>query len=150
MNTKASRRSQFVFGECNVIDTGGANATARGTYVEIVGNGSSGANRSNARTLDWSGNEVLAGGLKLHTNKDAATFETIGPIESGSTFNCSSYSNGAIIFLYRPTTNKVGIYVKADTWFTLIPIISIPTVSISGYVITNGDAELLRGTVIST
>lgn len=35
-----------------------------GTYVEIVGNGEYG-NPSNARTLDWNGNEVLAGKLTV-------------------------------------------------------------------------------------
>lgn len=82
MNTKASRRSQFVFGECNIIDTSGADANARGAYVEIVGNGSSGSSRSNARTLDWSGNEVLAGGLKINGNIDVKGISRIRKTES--------------------------------------------------------------------
>ena len=45
---------QIVFGHFNNPQTG---------YVEIVGNGTDANNKSNARTLDWSGNEVLAGGL---------------------------------------------------------------------------------------
>lgn len=61
--TIASRRSQHVFGEYNIADTQGADGTVKGAYVEIVGNGSNNANRSNARTLDWSGNETLAGKL---------------------------------------------------------------------------------------
>lgn len=32
-----------------------------GSYIEIVGNGSNNSHRNNARTLDWSGNEVIAG-----------------------------------------------------------------------------------------
>lgn len=59
--TTANRRSQNVFGEYNVADVGGTDATTRGTYVEIVGNGTTNSSRSNARTLDWSGNEWLAG-----------------------------------------------------------------------------------------
>lgn len=43
-------------------------ATSFGRYIEIVGNGTSEENRSNARTLDWSGNEVLAGGLTVGEN----------------------------------------------------------------------------------
>lgn len=58
--TIAQRKSQHVFGEYNVSDTTGS-ASTRGTYVEIVGNGTSSSARSNARTLDWSGNEWLAG-----------------------------------------------------------------------------------------
>lgn len=63
--TNAAFRSQHVFGENNIIDSGSNNATNldRGTYVEIVGNGTDTSNRSNARTLDWEGNETLAGGL---------------------------------------------------------------------------------------
>lgn len=59
--TIAQRRSQHVFGEYNILDTTGTTST-RGKYIEIVGNGTTAA-RANARTLDWSGNEWLAGGL---------------------------------------------------------------------------------------
>lgn len=59
--TTAQRKSQHTFGEYNVLDTGGTSETTRGNYVEIVGNGTGTSARSNARTLDWSGNEVLAG-----------------------------------------------------------------------------------------
>ena len=61
-STEANSMSQHVFGEYNISDIG--SASARGTYVEIVGNGTSDA-FSNARTLDWSGNEVLAGKLTV-------------------------------------------------------------------------------------
>ena len=59
--TIAQRRSQHVFGEYNSLDTG--NGITRGTYVEIVGKGTADNARSNARTLDWDGNESLAGNL---------------------------------------------------------------------------------------
>ena len=54
----ASGDEQVVFG---VYNQPGNN------YAEIVGNGSSDNARSNMRTLDWSGNETLAGGLTLGT-----------------------------------------------------------------------------------
>ena len=63
--TTAQRKSQHVFGEYNVLDTTGANGTVKGSYVEIVGNGTADNARSNARTLDWSGNETLAGKLTV-------------------------------------------------------------------------------------
>lgn len=63
--TIANHKSQHVFGEYNIADTSTAAAIARGTYIEIVGNGTRVAARSNARTLDWDGNEVLAGGLTV-------------------------------------------------------------------------------------
>lgn len=74
-STEANSMSQHVFGEYNISDVG--SATARGTYVEIVGNGTNSGALSNARTLDWSGNEVLAGKLTVGAaptaNMDVAT-----------------------------------------------------------------------------
>lgn len=64
-NTIANHKSQHVFGEYNIADTNAASSSSRGDYVEIVGNGTSTSALSNARTLDWSGNEVLAGKLTV-------------------------------------------------------------------------------------
>lgn len=68
--TKTTHRSQHVFGEYNVLDSSTAYNSQRGNYVEIVGNGTADDARSNARTLDWSGNEVLAGRLKVNGTED--------------------------------------------------------------------------------
>lgn len=69
-HTIAAGTAQHVSGKYNIQDN-------NNTYAEIIGNGSSGSSRSNARTLDWSGNEVLAGKLTLGAgptaNMDAAT-----------------------------------------------------------------------------
>ena len=54
--TKASSANQHVSGKYNVEDD-------QDTYAEIIGNGTADNARSNARTLDWSGNETLAGDL---------------------------------------------------------------------------------------
>lgn len=74
--TRANHKSQHVFGEYNIFDDSATESTARGNYVEIVGNGTSNT-RSNARTLDWNGNEVLAGKLTVGAaptaNMDVAT-----------------------------------------------------------------------------
>ena len=61
LQTIANHAGQHVFGKWNVED-GTASPTALGTYVEIVGNGGA-VTRKNARTLDWSGNEWIAGTL---------------------------------------------------------------------------------------
>lgn len=58
--TRAQRAYQHVCGEYNILDTTGT-ATTMGTYVEIVGNGTSTEARSNARTLDWDGTGWFAG-----------------------------------------------------------------------------------------
>ena len=60
-DTIANNKCQHVFGEYNALDPSAALSNARGNYIEIVGNGADVTNRSNARTLDWSGNEVLSG-----------------------------------------------------------------------------------------
>ena len=62
--TTATHKSQHVFGEYNISDPSTATSNLRGTYVEIVGNGVSGT-PSNARTLDWSGNEILSGSMTV-------------------------------------------------------------------------------------
>ena len=71
----AKNRAQLVFGQYNISDPSTTTSSDRGTYIEIVGNGA-GLNiqtleeeRSNARTLDWQGNETLAGDLTYNGNK---------------------------------------------------------------------------------
>ncbi|MBR5286440.1 MAG: hypothetical protein IKU30_06020 [Clostridia bacterium] len=64
IDTIANHRSQNVFGEFNVEDSSVAESTDKGNYIEIVGNGDYN-NRSNARTLDWGGNEVISGKLTV-------------------------------------------------------------------------------------
>lgn len=69
-STIANHAAQHVFGEYNIADTSTALASTRGTFIEIVGNGTynsatTEAIRSNARTLDWDGNEKLAGSITL-------------------------------------------------------------------------------------
>lgn len=63
--TIANHKSQHVFGEYNIEDASENNAGNRGNYVEIVGNGTANNAKSNARTLDWNGNEILAGKLTV-------------------------------------------------------------------------------------
>ncbi len=61
----ANHAGQLSFGTYNVADPSTNPSTDKGNYVEIVGNGANKNNRSNARTLDWSGNESLAGSITL-------------------------------------------------------------------------------------
>ena len=46
-------------------------ARTRGLYSEIVGNGTSDSNRSNAYALDWSGNGKYAGDVYVHAENDS-------------------------------------------------------------------------------
>lgn len=79
--TTAQRQAQHVEGEYNILDTTGANGTVKGEYIHIAGNGNSdlgtASYRSNAYTLDWSGNAWFAGdvytGSSSGKNKDAGS-----------------------------------------------------------------------------
>ena len=66
-HTKACSSYQHVHGKYNIEDSSN-------TYAHIVGNGNSDDERSNAHTLDWSGNAWFAGdvytGSTSGTNKD--------------------------------------------------------------------------------
>lgn len=57
-STVAEGEAQHVFGKYNIRD-------GRTAFVEIVGNGDSDDTRSNARTLDWKGNETVAGKISV-------------------------------------------------------------------------------------
>lgn len=68
LETKAQGNNQHAQGKYNISDT---------TSAHIVGNGSSYSNKSNAHTLDWSGNAWFAGdvytGSTSGTNKDSGS-----------------------------------------------------------------------------
>lgn len=68
--TIANHQAQHVFGLYNEADSSVAAASTKGNYVEIVGNGTADNARSNARTLDWDGNERLKGDLYVGANAD--------------------------------------------------------------------------------
>ena len=72
MDTVANHRSQHVFGENNVEDPSSEAADQRGNYVEIVGNGHNHLQKSNARALDWNGNEYLKSDLYVGCNDDSS------------------------------------------------------------------------------
>ena len=103
--TTAQRAYQHVFGEYNVLDTGGTGVTTKGDYVEIVGNGTANDARSNARTLDWSGNEVLTGSLTVGTgiigtgsismNRKSGTTVGSNSVAEGYDCTASSYQSHA-------------------------------------------------------
>lgn len=77
--TIAQGNNQHVQGKYNIADT---------TSAHIVGNGSDSSNRSNAHTLDWSGNAWFAGdiytGSTSGTNKDDGSVK-LPVVYSGTT-----------------------------------------------------------------
>ena len=137
-DTIANHAYQHVFGEYNTADPSAASANMRGTYVEIVGNGDAANSRSNARTLDWNGNEVLAGKLTVGdgpTNAmDVATKEYVDGVAS----------SGAVTFDSTPTassTNAVtsgGVYSSLATKQDTLTFDSTPTASSTNAVTSGG------------
>ena len=61
---------------------------SKGTYIETVGNGID-SNRSNARALDWQGNEYLNGTLYINCNSDST-----GGVEVATKTNATSSTAG--------------------------------------------------------
>ena len=79
--TKAASKSQHVFGEYNIVDES-SGVAEKGEYIQIAGNGKSENNRSNAHTLDWSGNAWYAGDVKVGgTGQDDETAKTLATTE---------------------------------------------------------------------
>ena len=120
--TKATGQHQHVSGKFNVEDT-------NGTYAEIIGNGSSDSARSNARTLDWNGNEVIAGSFtneskqyvvdsdsdaskvdnNVSSTKYSAVYMRDGQSRSIGKYGTNIYANGDIrTELYAQNYNTSG------------------------------------------
>lgn len=117
-----------------------------GKYAEVIGNGDSDNQRSNARTLDWDGNETLYGNLTLGSgtgNPVTISNETFIPLEITCTANDdnggtlgqtasqlkSAYTNGRQLELclygtkIKPnniTENANGLYVFTFMVYTQI------------------------------
>lgn len=80
-STVANHKSQHVFGEYNVEDDSSAEATEKGNYVEIVGNGTASDAKSNARVLDWDGNERLKGDLYVRASANGTGGKVVAMLE---------------------------------------------------------------------
>jgi len=79
--TTGSGRTQHVQGRFNINDVD-AEGNPLNRYAHIVGNGTSDSDRSNAHTLDWSGNacysgDVYVNGADAETGKKLATEEFV-------------------------------------------------------------------------
>lgn len=113
--TTAQRKSQHVSGEYNVPDTTGTTGT-RGSYAEIIGNGTSSSSLSNARALDWDGNERLAGELYVNCNDDSTGGTKV--ITTPMTGASSSVA-GATGLVPAPSAGDQDKFLKANgTWAT--------------------------------
>lgn len=76
--TIAAGNNQHVEGRYNIEDTSNK-------YAHIIGNGSLDTKRSNAHTLDWSGNAWFAGEVKVGgASQDDASAKTLATIETAA------------------------------------------------------------------
>ncbi len=88
--TIANFAFQHVFGACNIPEENEQkNPKERGTYVEIVGNGRGPNARSNARRLNWNGNEWIAGTLTQAS--DARLKDEVGEIPDVSSIRAKRF-----------------------------------------------------------
>lgn len=86
-NTKANGASQTAIGKYNIADT---------TSAFIIGNGSSSA-RSNALTVDWSGNVNIASGAHYKINGTNLSASDVGALPiGGGTLTGNLYVNGSV------------------------------------------------------
>lgn len=103
----ANHRDQHVFGSYNIADTSTQNASTKGNYIEIVGNGTADNARSNARTLDWSGNETLAGWLTMNNNVEAIGYDPNGTSTTEQTLLDNYYTKSQVDNLVHYIKNDV-------------------------------------------
>lgn len=107
-HTRATHRSQHVFGEFNAQDPSAATGDSQGSFVEIVGNGNSENNRTNARTLDWNGNERLKGRLFVNANNDGTGgTDLLSAISEKAPLIYDTVSNVAIASVSDATAHPV-------------------------------------------
>ena len=87
--TEAAGENQHVGGKYNVIDQSNA-------YAEIIGNGTDENNRSDARTLDWQGNETIAGDLFFNGGQNGLTSQLSNKQDTLTAGNNIQINNGTI------------------------------------------------------
>lgn len=113
VNSIANSRSQHIGGENNVQDTTGG-ATIRGTYAEIIGNGTATDARSNARALDWDGNEYLMGDLYVGCDADSTGGEKVTTDPFTGATSSAAGSKG---YVPAPSAGDQTKFLRADgTW----------------------------------
>ena len=113
--TVANVKDQFVNGRFNIIDE-------NEEFAEITGNGTGINSRSNARTLDWKGNEWLAGRVRVGTNKELLPTENEVRgliLESKNDYANSIKSDGVSGNLVKiddisPTARKIKVNTQAS------------------------------------
>lgn len=100
-STIANGANQTALGKYNVADT---------TSAVIIGNGTSGA-RSNALTVDWSGNVNIPSGAKYKINGTALSASDVGAVPTSRTVNSKALSSNITL-----TASDVGALSSSTTY----------------------------------
>lgn len=134
--TIAASNYQHVQGKYNIVDT-------EEVYADIVGNGATASTRSNAYTLDWSGNGWFAGKVSAGTvaapanptaANDLATKAYVDSATSGITTNLAGLTDTTIA---SPSDGQVLTYDSSTSqWVNADPTGSTYSLSLSGSTIT--------------
>lgn len=147
---RAASENQHVQGIFNIED-------ADGIYAHIIGNGSSNTNRSNAHTVDWSGNAEYKGDVLANAcggenpislvnvyNKlvELITLLTVSEEDNGKTLQVV---NGAWIKTYYPTAEEIADIVMSKYVET---IDSINGETVYNIDILSNDLDMINGEVI--
>jgi hypothetical protein len=114
-STDATGGASFVIGAFNEPDANAVDAThgqESRKYIFIVGNGTDDSNRSNAMTVDWDGNAVVAGKLTVGAAPvnamDVATKQYVDQQGGGGTSDYTALSNKPQINGNTLTGNKTA------------------------------------------
>ena len=107
-STVANKVSQHVDGAFNVVDDY-EGEQGKGKYIAITGNGTASDARSNARALDWSGNEYLKGDLYVNCNDDSTGGKKVIPLpavptEDGTYILKCTVANGVASYSWDSVT----------------------------------------------
>ena len=117
--TTAQRKSQLAFGKYNVLDTQGSDGTTEGQYIEMVGNGTSDNSRSNARTLDWSGNETLAGYINASNVSKYTNNYMLLKLNSNFTITSSDQQVTNLIAVYSNVVDNSIVFDSTNSTITV-------------------------------
>ena len=109
LKTKASSANQHVSGQYNVEDT-------LDTYAEIIGNGTADNARSNARTLDWNGNETIAGDLYFNGGVNPLSAQLAAKADPPSNYDGQTTAAGTAVSHGSTWTTLLSVNITAGTW----------------------------------
>ena len=157
--TTAQRAYQTTIGKYNKLDTEGSNTSSQGKYAFIIGNGTgtSDSARSNALTVDWSGNIEVAGAIKNMSgttllsnagNAVSANYATsAGSADSATSANYATSAGSATYATSAGTASSAGSATTATTAYNIrlssSTTLTNQNIPVWGCVTTNGtDVQL--------